>query len=243
VAPIPFLYVQIFSVVVLSELTLALVLGSALSCLKLLLVTNFNMIFHEDPEQLAMKIFILALSLAAIPNIIIGIYLSVYGINDVKMMQMASGNFGSFQGIHIYHFIYLTCWTFISVFMLAGAIWYIPYHWKARRQNNPSLQAAEAHIENKSLGLKKLLLVFTTGLGFFVTRQALRMMYGESNVQLFPFFVITLMPTVLLFLYTNDNHIRKFAFKIVSSKLSCLFVTNWRSHRVIPISLEEAQSA
>lgn len=208
-------------------------LGFAISCLKLLLVTHFHLVFPQDPDQLGRRIFLLGAVLAVLPNAVIGIHLSLHGMDASKVVQLASK--GSAQSLVPYNFFYVTLWAVLCVIMLLVALTYIPYHLESSRQKIPAIKAAESDTQRKSTSLKKLLLVFSALLCFHVAVIVHNISDLEETDKLFPLYLSTGMPTMVLVMFVLEVDIGKYICKTVVEKhtrLEALFFRLGRSARV-----------
>ncbi len=182
----------------------------------------------QDPEQLAQRILITAIPVAAIPNLIIAGYLMHTDPNNPIMLQMASGNLGSVQSAHPYHQAYMFGWALLTFLMLVISICYINHYEKSGRLNSTSVYRAEEFSEDtKRPGLKKLLIVSATAVVVIINR------FGKQNDYSVPFFLATLLPTVWLLFYTADKDIGCYIHRILSTKLNCL--RDRRPRRVAPM--------
>ena len=108
----------------------------------------------------------MSLGLAVLPNALIGLHLSLNGLEAAKIVQLASMTTDGPESVVPYNLVYMTCWAVLCVAMLLVALAYIPYHLENSRQNSAAIKvnsvarilpvghffAAESGIPVKSLG-------------------------------------------------------------------------------------------
>ena len=233
-APAPFLLVQMFIIILSCIWTLAFLQGFAISCLKLLLVTHFHVMFPLDPDELGLQIFILSLALAVIPNGLIGVYLTQHESPASKFVHLATTVSDSSPNIIPYNFIYTAFWAISCVTMLVVAVIYIPFHLKKSQQNNAAIQTGEAVSDKKSPNIKKMLLVFVMLFSFVIALIIFNISNISESLDQHFLYILTLLPTMVLFLYTLDADIRTFIIKGIANSHMWLKLTFGISPRITP---------
>ncbi len=204
-------------VIISSAIVLAFVLGFAISSLKILLVTQFDLVFLQDPNILGGKVFAVALTVATIPNIIIGFYLYLNGINANQAVKLATGNSGA---NHLdYIFVYMTFWAILCVLMLLIAVFYIPHHIRNIQENNAAILAGEAYSEKKNPNLKKLLQVFLIILSIIFVLWIDNITHDAESRTIVPAHIFCLVPTAMLLFFTLDTNVGTFVMKHTSTKI------------------------
>ena len=139
--PAPFLLVQSAVIIVTTIWTLSHILGFAVSFLKLLFVTHFQVVFPLDQDRLGHRVLLLAMAMGVVPNSIAGVYLTLQGSPVSKFAQLTINGSAESQPVIPYNFIYSALWGFLSTIMLSIAVLYIPYRLKINQQNNAAIQA------------------------------------------------------------------------------------------------------
>jgi hypothetical protein len=235
--PIPFVIAQTAALIIASTVTLAFILGFTISSFKILFVTQLYFVFLQDPNQLARNVLIVSLIVAAGPNIIVGICLSLLGINALPVVKLATAHTGASESSESFTFIYMIFWAILCVIMLVVVVYYIPYYLKNIIKNNAAIQAGEVYSAKKNPDLKKLLLVFIILLCFLVILWIDNMIHDIDCRMFLPSYTLSLVPTTMLLLFTVDTEIGKFVKKVISVKLYELQICQ-HSARVAP-SLQE----
>jgi hypothetical protein len=149
IRPAPFLLSQVIIVTLATAWSLTFIQGFSVSFFKLLLVTHFHQMFPLDPDQFGQHIFVMSLAFAAIPNSIIGVYITLQGTPASQFVHFTANMAGTSKGIIPYNFIYTALCAIICVVMLFIAVIYVPLHLKKLKQNNSSIQAGEAFSDKK----------------------------------------------------------------------------------------------
>ena len=232
---VPFILIQTIVIVISSAWTLAFVLGFAISCLKLLLVTHFHLVHPLDPEQLGRQVFFVALALATIPNSIIGFYLTAHGIEAAKIVQLASKGLHAPGHIIPYIYFYAAFWAVLGIIMLGISAAYIPYKLRNNSINNDSIRVGEVGSVQQGPNLVKLLLVFTIFVLCIIALLAFNLGGSDETTTLYPFYLLTLVPTMVLLWYTLDTSIGKYVLrKICEKRIYC-------TSRVSPLAMHQLQ--
>ena len=160
-SPISFIVAQIISCIGNAIGSLLCELATAMSLFKILLVTNFSMIFPYDPNQLGFSVFRIAAALAFLPSASICAYQTYMG----QMMTNSLGYLIKSANYPLgipYITFYVIFWTVLCMAMMSFALVYIPYYIK-KNLNSNSIQVAEAGLVRKEVNIKRILLGF---LGF-----------------------------------------------------------------------------
>jgi hypothetical protein len=234
-SPVPFLFSQVIVVIISSSVTLAFILGFAISSLKILLVTQFYFIFLQDPDQLGQRVFKVALTVAAAPIVVIGFYLSFNQINAAQILQLVTENSRPSDGNQGYILGYMIFWAVLCVIMLVIAVYYIPLHIKYIEKNNAAIQAGEANTAKKNPNIKKILFVFIISLCCLVVFFIDSITHSVESRKMFPSYILSLVPNIMLLVFTLEADIVKFVIRTTSIKLYELQICRGCSVRVAPL--------
>jgi hypothetical protein len=153
-----------------------------------------------------------------------------------KVVQILTMSAEAPESVIPYNFIYVFIWACLCVTMTLVAVFYIPYHLENSRQNSAAINAGEVNSNNSNRGavanLKKLLLVFSSFFCFHVAIISYNMSGdAEENRKLFPVYISTGMPTLVLLLFTLEADIGRYLVRTVADKTARLQTVR-RSGRV-----------
>jgi hypothetical protein len=152
-----------------------------------------------------------------------------------KVVQILTMSADAPESVIPYNFIYVFIWACLCVTMTLVAVFYIPYHLENSRQNSAAIKAGEVN-SNSNRGavanLKKLLVVFSSFFCFHVAIISYNMSSdAEENRKLFPVYISTGMPTLVLLLFTLEADIGRYLVRTVADKTARLQTVR-RSGRV-----------
>jgi hypothetical protein len=153
--PTSFILAQIVLSIVFTLSVLITKLALAISLFKILLVTNFSIIFPCEPNKLGTFVVVVAGILAFFPSLGIFAYQTSRGemVSNSMIYLTKSNNYH--QGIP-YMMFYIMFWTMLSIIAMLSALFYIPHHLK-KQLNYNAIQLAEADGIKKQVNIKKML--------------------------------------------------------------------------------------
>jgi uncharacterized membrane protein YadS len=121
--------------------------------------------------------------------------------------------------------------------MLFITVIYIPLHLRKVEQNNSSIQAGEAFSDKKIPDMRKLLLVFILVFIFFVLIIVLHFNKElEKEKNIFPLYIFTMLPILILSLYAVDKDVYKVSLKCLRNSYLWQKITVGSSARITPVS-------
>jgi hypothetical protein len=221
--------------------TLAFILGFAISCLKLLLVTSFHMIHPLDPEQFGKLILVLALMLAFIPNMAKGFYLTLHGIEAAKIVQLITKGLQAQKSIVPYNLFYISFWAALCIIMLVVSVTYIPYKLKIIKNNNISIRTGEVNSMKDNPNFSRLLFVFAV----FICGLVSLFWHNISSVgnTSYQLYVITVIPTTMLLMHALETDSGRCFIEDIANKLFGKKYSSYFSNVVAPSAQEQIRYA
>jgi hypothetical protein len=127
--PMPFYMGQLITTLVWSASNIICILGCCISLIKMLFVTNFDLIFEQNPESLGRKLFCLSLLAGAVPNCLICIHSLAQGTIVTPAAAYYVGE--KWNGTNIVPMqLYGAIWFMIGIVMLGTSVVFIPYYSK-----------------------------------------------------------------------------------------------------------------
>jgi hypothetical protein len=122
-------------------------MGGSISLFKILLVTHFDLVFDQDPEQLGQLVLGFSLLAICIPHVLNGVYQSVSGVTVAPIVSFLMGKPPVYAGASSPMIIFEIFWFALSILLLIVAKLYIPYH--LNRHQTLAVQAGERKDERE----------------------------------------------------------------------------------------------
>jgi hypothetical protein len=194
-------------------------------------VVHFDLIHPLDPQTLGKKVLIAAMFVAAVPNSIIGIYLTLHDKAAAKVVLYVTKGQGSKNSVVPYNFLCVAFWAILSISMSLFSIIYIHFKLTKNKINNASIRAGEAQSVKKSPNIMKLFVVFVIFLFGLISLFIYNMIENMIN---FSFYVLTLVPTAVLLFFILEAEIVQYILKKMSNKYSKLKPTFSFTAKVSP---------
>jgi hypothetical protein len=158
IKPLSFNLAQAFVISMHACGSLSVALGSTISCVHILYVTNFEYIFSLDPKEVGGIVFGILVTITIVPDVAVGIYSSVHGFHvdrNIKIYTQTEPDDRGNSFIVNYSFV----WTIIFFILSFLAFFCIPLLLKAKQSTHSNHLLAQDRIS-----IKRYLL---TLLGFF----------------------------------------------------------------------------
>jgi hypothetical protein len=138
VRPLPIYLAQFVLVTLNSCIFIVLALGSAISCIQLMYVANFETTFSMDPEDTGKKIFITLTIVIYIPNLAVGVYDTINNFHIGELIVLFADV--EFNGKKFQFFtIHAVFWIFMFLVLNSIAFIFMPLFFKKRLANISSL--------------------------------------------------------------------------------------------------------
>ena len=143
VEPLPLPLAQFAYIAVHCCGSLMVALGSAVSCCQIVYVTNFEVLFALDPEEVCRRTFALLALLICLPNAVEAAYSTFLGIHvarDVVIFTQTeyAGPEAGDGGGSGFRFVpmYTVGWTIVFLILSSTAIIFIPLYFRYQHRNN-----------------------------------------------------------------------------------------------------------
>jgi hypothetical protein len=222
VGPFPFFLAQMVFILAWSAGDVMFILGSSISLVKILYVTNFDFIFNQNQELTARIILCLSLVVSFIPHLFIGIHRSISGRHIVPAAAYFMGEKIVFNNSPTPTLLYGSIWGILSGIMLVFAMLFIRIYEKKKHLLHASIVAGErCRRAEKSVSLIKVLLgvlAVTAALTIGILSQ----MYGlidQFPAQLLFFSTVI---CILLVFFACEMNIWNHSRKQIFDKLAAL---------------------
>jgi hypothetical protein len=138
VKPLPIYLAQFVLVGVNSIAFLVLALGSAISCIQLMYVAQFETTFSMDPQEAGKNLFVVLTIVISVPNLVVGIYDTANNFHVGEFIVLFADT--EFNGKRFQFFtIHAVFWTFMFFILNSIAFIFIPLCFKKRLANIGSL--------------------------------------------------------------------------------------------------------
>ena len=133
--PIPLLLAQIIYTFLHCCGSLCFALGSAISCVQVIYVTKFELLFPLDPKVVGQRIFHILAASIVIPDTAVGIYSIMNGLHvDERVILFTQGDR---SGTEIKFMItYSGCWILLFLILSFIGFLFIPIWFKFKQLNN-----------------------------------------------------------------------------------------------------------
>ena len=126
--PLPHVAAELATMAINGLVCLLVVLTAASSLVKLLLVTNFDLVFAKDPQQLASHMLVLSTGVALLPNLAYTLWsLAVCRVSSNSTVSYLAGSKESQEGIN-FSWVYLVLWVLVSLAMASLVVFGIPLY-------------------------------------------------------------------------------------------------------------------
>jgi hypothetical protein len=164
--PVTFYLAQLATMLVWCGASVMAILGASISLFKVLLVTNFDLIFNLDPETLGRRVLVLSLLVGCLPHVVICSYQTAHGVRSAPAVAYLMGESMAAESVNLLQ-IYGFFWLLASLLMLIAAVLFIPIY--TRRHQHAAI-AAEHHVHQRTMTSISLarVLVGSSGLALII---------------------------------------------------------------------------
>ena len=163
--PLPYYVAQIIVMIPWAAGTPAFILNCAVSLFKILFVTNFDLVFAQNPEILGRKVLTFSLIVGFVPQCLIGIYQTANGVLSTGAVVFLMG-MQQTKEVAPWMRMYAYVWFFASLLMLITTLLFIPFYVKMNHQvmalaENTRKEETEHFRFGKMLVVGVLVAIFT----------------------------------------------------------------------------------
>jgi hypothetical protein len=172
IQPLSFKLAQTFVILMHACGALSVALGSTISCVHILYVTNFEYIFSLDPKEVGRIIFVILVTMTIVPDVAVGIYSSAHGFyvdKNIRLFTQVEPDDRDVSFLVNYSLFWVI--VFFSLSFLAFVC--IPLLLKRKQ----SMHSNQQRLQN-SISIKRYLL---TMLGFFTFLAPAVVFTGKNN--------------------------------------------------------------
>ena len=222
--PMPSILAQLATFLIWSAGNVMFIMGSHISIVKIIFVTQFDWIFCQDPESLGRMALVCSLLVGVVPNCLFWMYHFVFKTNVSLLASYLQGQRSDAENTPMV--IYGSSWLLFSILMLILSLVFIPVYVKWNQQAAVVVAENNNNDSMKSISVARVLLG-SCGMAVVIIVNLVNIARGETGqvavqASLEAFFVC------LMLMYFNlDINVKRFSmekFKVTFKTIHNLFV-------------------
>jgi len=155
----PYLLAQITVALAWSAGIVALILSSAVSVFKILLVTHFEAVFSQDPEIFGKKVVLASLLIGCLPPCLVSMYQSAHGILSTSYVSFLTEEPHT-KNMSLTIPIYGISWFIINLSTFTGALLFIPFYIDRNHKGLLTAEFIQKNEEAKNIKFGRMIFSF-----------------------------------------------------------------------------------